>query len=125
MDDANGWFEEAEHNLELAEIMAQHQEYAMACFLCQQAVEMALKALLLFQKNEFPKTHSLRELASKAGVFSQVKELIALLEEDYTSARYFDAAGKHTWEAYDEERFERRFPSAKEALELIKKWIND
>ena len=63
------WLKEAEIELEAAENLGQAGFYAQACFHCQQSVEKALKALLLFKKNSHPKTHSLRELASHALAF--------------------------------------------------------
>jgi HEPN domain-containing protein len=57
----NQWIEKAEHDLIAAKLIVEHQPIILdiACFHCQQAVEKLLKTLLVFKKEEFPKTHNL------------------------------------------------------------------
>ncbi len=62
-DEARLWLSYAEENLEIARL-ALEGGYFNACLQnAQQAVEKALKAALVETKGEFPKTHSIRELA--------------------------------------------------------------
>ncbi|MBI3588414.1 HEPN domain-containing protein [Candidatus Micrarchaeota archaeon] len=79
--------------------------YPQACFHCQQSVEKGLKALLLKKSNSFPKIHSLRELADAAGVLSELKELIAVIEVDHTAPRYIDVGGMPVRMLYGREKF--------------------
>lgn len=122
---AEEWLKEAEADLISAEAIAQKKVYSGGCFHCQQAVEKALKALLVYKKNDFPKTHSLTELAEKANVFEEIKNLIADVEQDYVTARYGDAARRPPLEIYDKVKFDKRYADAKKILELIRKWMQN
>lgn len=64
------WIAQARRDLEAAENLGQAGFYEQACFCYQQAIEKALKGLLLLKKNDFPKIHSLRELSNQAGVLA-------------------------------------------------------
>ena len=118
------WLKEAELDLVAAENLGQAKLYAAACFHCQQAVEKALKAFILFKKKTFSKTHSLRDLASQAGVLPDLRDLIAFTDADYAMTRYLDAAGKPPRVLYDYKTFKERLSTAQEALGLINKWIS-
>ena len=117
------WLAEAKIDLQAASSLGQAGFYAQACFHCQQGVEKALKAFLIFKKNELPKSHSLRELASKAGRLEELRELISDLEGDYTATRYLDVAGKPLNALYTSKEFKKRFASAEKTIELIEKWM--
>ncbi|MFH1200652.1 MAG: HEPN domain-containing protein [Candidatus Micrarchaeota archaeon] len=67
MVNAGEWLDEAQDDLKAAENLGKARLYAAACFHCQQAAEKALKALLISRKNQLAKSHSLRELADRAG----------------------------------------------------------
>lgn len=67
------WLSHALSDLKLAKLGRKHQDvlYQQICFHGQQAVEKALKAVLLFKKINFPLTHDIQELIDifeKAGV---------------------------------------------------------
>ena len=59
------WLNHARSDLNMAEIAKDREDILpeQVCFHAQQAVEKALKAVLLFQKKDFPLTHDLEELA--------------------------------------------------------------
>ncbi|MBM2814684.1 MAG: hypothetical protein HW421_1446 [Ignavibacteria bacterium] len=61
---ANQWITRAISNLEKAKCVPASDKilFEDLCFDCQQAVEKALKALLIYNEIEFPKTHSLNQL---------------------------------------------------------------
>ena len=84
-----------------------------------------MKALLLFKNNDFPKTHSLRELAFKAGVLEDLKEVIAFIDADYAATRYMDVSGKPPRELYGVKQFKQRLAQAREAMELVKTWMKN
>jgi HEPN domain-containing protein len=71
-DNPRNWLARARSNLLLAESGRQHGVFLEdLCFEAQQAAEKALKAVCVFYKVEFPKTHSLITLAGlleQAGV---------------------------------------------------------
>jgi HEPN domain-containing protein len=63
-DDPRRWLARARSNLLLAESGRQQGVFLEdLCFEAQQAAEKALKAVCIFRKTEFPKTHSLVVLA--------------------------------------------------------------
>jgi HEPN domain-containing protein len=61
------WLEKAEHDLIAAQLIIENQPLILdvACFHCQQAVEKYLKTYLVFQNQDFPKTHNLDILLKK------------------------------------------------------------
>lgn len=58
------WLIHASSDLKLAKLGHSHHDvlYQQICFHAQQAVEKALKAVLLFSKIDFPLTHDIEEL---------------------------------------------------------------
>ncbi len=125
MSSVGTWLEEAGIDLQAAGNLAQAGFYAQACFHCQQGAEKALKALLIFRENRLAKSHSLRELADKAGVLPDVRDLIADLEGDYTATRYVDAATKPPKALYTPKEFAKRIECAKKILELVQRWTRN
>lgn len=64
--EARQWLSYAEENFEMARL-ALERGYLNACLQnAQQSVEKALKAALVETRGEFPRTHSIRELARMA-----------------------------------------------------------
>ncbi|MFQ5951577.1 MAG: HEPN domain-containing protein [Candidatus Geothermarchaeales archaeon] len=92
---AQEWVGKAEENLRSAEATFKEALYPPSCFLCQQAAEMALKAVLIAKAGGYPFTHSLVDLAKELEGFPglnlpQVEEL-EWLQEHYAQARYPNA----------------------------------
>lgn len=61
------WCRKADHDLALARhglTIPHDPPYDLICFHAQQCAEKCLKALLVGQGNEFPKTHDLTEIAA-------------------------------------------------------------
>ena len=58
------WLEYAESDLALAKIgkATKKIKYSSLCFHSQQSAEKAIKAVLVFYKIDFPKTHDIRTL---------------------------------------------------------------
>jgi HEPN domain-containing protein len=80
------WLEKAEHYLIAAQLIIEIQPIILdiACFHCQQAVEKFLKAFLVSQKQDFPKTHNLDLLLKMCTDISPALEGIDLLNlEDF------------------------------------------
>lgn len=123
MADHEKWMAIANREIQAAETLGQAELYAEACFWCQQAVEKALKALLVYQGKEFSKTHSLIALAKQAGVLNKLKEHIVYLDADYAATRYVVVIENESENAYNEPRFKQRFEDATQSLELIHTWM--
>jgi HEPN domain-containing protein/predicted nucleotidyltransferase len=61
-----GWIKEAQDDLDTSSILHDHQKYRGACIHSQQAVEKALKALLIEKAERPPRTHDIVELINRA-----------------------------------------------------------
>jgi len=85
------WIELAQLNLRRAERAVEDEDYPEAVFWCHQAVEFALKALVL-AGGELPlKTHNLTKLLRQAGLEDALpKHEVAELSPYYSISRYPD-----------------------------------
>ena len=81
------WLRYALGNLERARLGKETENilYSDICFDCQQAAEKSLKAVLVFLKKDFPKTHSIQKLLSLLSDDYQIDDSIrrATLLTDY------------------------------------------
>ena len=90
------WMHKADHDIGMAELaLAQKPEYSDAiCFHCQQAAEKHLKALLVFKKIEFKRTHSLTYLldliSEKINISEKLYSYVEKLESFAVEVRYPD-----------------------------------
>ncbi len=85
------WVEQARYDLETARAMLAAERYLYVLFCCQQAMEKALKALILERSGEFPpRIHSLPRLAQSCGLSleEEVVEFLAELSAFYIQTRY-------------------------------------
>ena len=67
------WIQKAEHDISSAQYLAENMYPApseIICFHCQQAAEKYLKAFLVYNDQEPPKTHDLIELAKLCNNFN-------------------------------------------------------
>ncbi|MFA4974728.1 MAG: HEPN domain-containing protein [bacterium] len=88
------WLTRAENDLRFAELGLREGFYSQVCFLSQQVVEKCFKGMLVALGRSYPKSHSLRELASKLPELSLKKhsEALTILDGYYVPIRYPDAA---------------------------------
>jgi len=115
------WLRRAKSNLERAKAgrICEDILYEDLCFDCQQAVEKALKALLISINREFPPTHSiarLLELIEDTGINipDEVKNAVELT--DYAvKARY-----PGEMEPVTEEEYKRAIKIAETVFEWVK-----
>lgn len=89
----------------------------MVAFLCQQAVEKALKALYLEKKEGVPRIHSLIFLGKKLKLPARLLGNLRKLGPDFVIARYPDAAQGLPSELYDRKTAEERLRLSKEVLD--------
>ena len=86
------WLESAHRDLEDAQLLAQGESYAAACFHCQQAAEKALKGLLYSQGARAIITHSILTLLEAAAKeqknLAEMTELARELDRHYIASRY-------------------------------------
>jgi len=92
-------------------------DYDLACFMCEQAVQLYLKGKILELSGEIPRTHSIRQLLS---ILSQLLEKqiefdrksVIFLENAYINARYLSFV-------YEREDAEEAIKIAREVISLV------
>ena len=114
--EAQNWFKRAHDDLDAARFNFSGAKYFVAAFLCQQAVEKALKALLIGQTGRFPRIHDLTALAKSAKAPAKIVKLCAKITPAYTAARYPDAP-----EEYSKEDCEKLLGYSEEVLKWTEK----
>ena len=86
------WFRQAERDLEDAAFNRQGERYNLACFLCQQAAEKAVKAYLYRRGAEDVWGNSLLDLCEDAKIFEMyfdtIKAEARQLDKYYDITRY-------------------------------------
>ncbi len=100
--------------LESAEQRIKKDDWDLTCFLAEQSVQLYLKAIILEEAGQTPRTHSIRQLLAQLGQIIE-KEIkydrnsLFMLESAYFNARYIAVT-------YDEEQ-------AKDAIKIAKELI--
>ncbi|MBP7331392.1 MAG: HEPN domain protein [Firmicutes bacterium ADurb.Bin373] len=89
------WIDIADDDLDAAEHCLQGKRFLWAMFMCQQAVEKAIKAVYFEKTGETPpKKHDLISLAGSAGILEEstreMKDLLRRLSLYYIETRYPD-----------------------------------
>ena len=124
------WLAQAERDLDDARFALSGQRFNLACFLCQQSAEKALKGYLFIKGAEEVWGHSVAELSDDAKYFdkgfAQLKPRVALLDKYYIPTRYPNALpGGIPADAFDEEDARRAISLAEETLRFIKDKIEE
>jgi HEPN domain-containing protein len=127
-EEARRWFSEAEWDLESARILHESRRYNSCAFLCQQAAEKSVKALL-FSVGESPFGHSvlhlLQRFAEACGKdVSELRALGAELDRHYIPARYPNAMPSGSpHENYDQEASLRALQYAGRILDYARRQL--
>ncbi|RLF03890.1 MAG: DNA-binding protein [Thermoprotei archaeon] len=87
------WIIKSQNDLKSAEILYKEDGPTDSlCFHCHQAMEKILKAFLVFNKKEFPKTHDLVHLLNLCkkidGSFKTMEDEASFLNRFYIEVRY-------------------------------------
>jgi HEPN domain-containing protein len=128
IEEARRWLRQAEENLGTARWNGQGQLWAPACFYCQQAGEIALKALLIRQGERVLRTHSVLLLAERAAAyepaFSKLAEGTRRLDRYYIATRYPNGmTGGTASQNFDERDFREAESTADEILHLVQQHV--
>lgn len=90
--DVTAWLEFADYDLKTAKWNFEGKIYTSCCYVCQQAAEKALKALILTKGKIIPKVHSLDRLISELKKIkidvSKISQDGQILDKYYISTRY-------------------------------------
>jgi HEPN domain-containing protein len=87
------WLDRVSYDLDTAKAMLQTGRLIYAVFMCQQSLEKAIKALLVFQGKEVIPIHNLRRLAEKASITQELDDS-TLIKLDFLSNYYINARYK-------------------------------
>jgi len=121
-EEVRDWFDGALKDLEMARLSLGSMIYNWALFTAHQAVEKALKALIIAKRRRVPpKTHDLVELVDVAGM-SLEKDLMTELSElspYYSISRYPNAGLRRPWERISRETAERLVEAAEKLVEKV------
>ena len=87
------WLHFAREDLRMAQLAMEASIYYQTCFHAQQCAEKAIKALLVYQDKDLPRTHRLGDLLSclEGDIFADWRLEIHLLDRFYIPTRYPDA----------------------------------
>jgi HEPN domain-containing protein len=122
-EEAKLWLDDAQYDLESAQIMLKAERSNYAVWMARQAVEKALKAAyLIVLKKAYPKSHNLMELARELGwaIPKSININLQFLNPHYTMTRYVDAAIGKPSDIYDNDIAEEAILKSKETID----WIN-
>jgi HEPN domain-containing protein len=114
--EAQNWLDQAADDFDGAEFNFQGKRYSIASFLCQQAVEKALKALLIEKTGNFPRIHDLTRLARLLEAPKDIVTRCSRITPAYTTSRYPDAPKQ-----YSKEDCEKLLGDSK----VVLKWIEE
>lgn len=88
---AKDWLKQAKNDFLFAQAAEKNGFFAQTCFICQQAAEKALKAILYSKGAAAVTTHSLRRLCEELGINHKLLLAAKMLDQYYISSRYPDA----------------------------------
>ena len=119
------WLRQAEHDLSDAEYSLAGRRHNLACFLCQQAAEKALKGFLYARGAEQVLGHSVADLGTECATldrdFRPLKEKAAPLDHYYVPTRYPNSLpGGIPAEAFDETDARRALALAGDVIRVVK-----
>ena len=118
----NNWIKQASEELETAKVDFNAGKYFAVAFWCQQAVEKALKGMILEKKRDDKKidSHSLLYLAKEAEVPKNLIPKLKKLSPQYILSRYPDMSEEVPYEIYDKDVVDEFIKIAEEVLAWIK-----
>ena len=115
------WSDQSNDDFDSAKFNFNGKKFYVAAFLCQQAVEKALKALFLYEKKgEVPQSHSLIYLATNTSIPKNFYSFLKELTPKFIDTRYPDASIDLPSRIYDEENTKRLLDKSEDVLEWIK-----
>jgi len=120
----------AEDNLNSARVNKDEGLYAWACYIAQQAAETALKAYIIYQGNDLPRTHFTKRLLESCAEYDPdfAADVARLKDLDnfYIPTRYPNGLNDGTpAEFYVEEDADKAIRLASEIVNLVKKKTTD
>lgn len=113
------WFERALRDIEIANHNFNGNFFEVAAFYSHQAVEKALKAIIISKGENFPKIHDLVNLAKQNNAPIEIIKLCAKINPAYITTRYPDVK-----QEYFKENVKNIVEASQEVIEWAKKQAN-
>lgn len=128
-DEARRWLRQADEHFASAKWSAKGRHWAAACFQCQQAAELAAKAILIRQ-GERPRTHGVVSLVDSATQYDPaLSELLGAarrLDRFYIPTRYPNGLPTGTAvDHFDELDFQAAETATQGILEVVRQVIEN
>ena len=121
-EEVNRWWKQSLKDLESAKKNFSIDEYYVSAFLCQQAVEKALKSLYIHILRSSPgHTHSLIFLGKSVNIPEDYLTLLKKISPDFILTRYPDASYETPHELYDKDIANERLIIAEKVMEWVRK----
>jgi len=118
------WLQQSKDDFDAAKFNFNGGKYYVAAFLCQQAVEKALKALFLSEnKGAAPQSHSLIYLATNTSTPERFFSFLRELTPKFVDTRYPDASIDIPSRIYDKENTKTIVSRSEEVIEWAQKKI--
>jgi len=122
--ETRNWWTQALADLEAARAILLIGQYYVCAFLCHQAAEKALKAVIIEKLRELPpKNHNLLRLGERLSLTEGLQAALRRLNPAYTNARYPDAANGVPAEAFDEEMAQDHIAYSERVVEWARKQL--
>ena len=122
------WLEQAVEDLTSAEILFQNRRYYLVCFLSQQIVEKALKAVIYYDGEGLVLGHSVKNLIERVSSmdikFKQLKDKLPILDSYYIPTRYPNGLPDGIpADVFTQEAAQNALELAKSTVEFVQKYI--
>jgi HEPN domain-containing protein len=122
------WLEQAVEDLTSAEILFQNRRYYLVCFLSQQIVEKALKAVIYYDGEDLVLGHSVKNLIERVSSidikFKQLKEKLPILDSYYIPTRYPNGLPDGIpADVFTQEAAQNALELAKSTVDFVQKYI--
>jgi len=119
--ESSSWWQQALADLVAAEANLSVEQHHVCAFLCQQAAEKALKAMIIeIRRTAPPATHSLPVLGRMVEAPRRLMTDLRRLNLAYTTARYPDAANGVPADMYDAEIAQAHLASARRVVNWVR-----
>ena len=123
-EEIESWWRQAQRDFASAGHALEFKDFHLVVFLCHQAVEKGLKALLMLKKNEpAPPSHSLIFLGKETKAPEAFHSFLRELTPQYVLTRYPDASNEPPFELFDDARAKHFLEKTKEVIEWIGKQL--
>jgi HEPN domain-containing protein len=122
--ETRNWWTQSLADLEAAKSILLIGQYYVCAFLCHQAAEKALKAVIIETLRELPpRNHNLLRLGERLPLPEGLQAALRRLNPAYTNARYPDAVNGVPAEAFDQEMAQEHVAYSERVVEWARKQL--